>query len=172
VLGAAAWWWAGYAVAVLPRSLVVLARAGAPAAVAALRRAARRADPVEVPVTRARALTLGLLGVPIGLWAWVAALLLVPNTLRNLAYPVSNPTPADYATAWGGPTLAGAWAVHAALALALVPVWLAVLRGLGALHVRLVDRAGAAAPTPWEPLVVAALAVALVVLGRAWWHQV
>lgn len=149
--GATAWWWAGYAVTVLPRSLVVLARA---------------------PATRARGLALGLMGVPVGLWAWVAALLLLPNTVRNLAYPLSNPAPADHATAWGGPTLAGAWAVHAGPALALVPVWLGVLRGLGALHVRLVDRAAAAAPTWWEPLVVVALTVALVVLGRAWWHQV
>ncbi len=75
----------------------------------------------------------------------------MPNTVRNLAYPPSNPTP-DYADAWGRPTLAGAWAVHAAIALALMPVYLLVLRGL--------------VGPPVTVVVVAALACFLVALLR------
>ncbi len=71
-----------------------------------------------------------LLSVPLGiLGLWLAAML-GPNTVRNLLYGVFAGD--GYATAWGGPTLAGAWAVHAVLALALVPVGLWLVRGLTA----------------------------------------
>jgi hypothetical protein len=88
-------------------------------------------DRTSLPGSVAYALVTIPLGV-IGLWL---ALLLVPNTIRNLLYGVFPE--GDYSHAWGGPTLAGAWAVHAAGALALVPVGIWLVRGLTALQRRL-----------------------------------
>jgi hypothetical protein len=77
-----------------------------------------------------------LVSLPLGILGLWLALMLVPNTARNLLYGVFVD---DYATAWGGPTRAGAWAVHAVLALQLVPVGLWLARGLTALQRRLAD---------------------------------
>jgi hypothetical protein len=81
----------------------------------------------------------GLLSALLGLLCWALAALAGPNTLRNvLLYPITDGD--DVARAWGGPSLAGAWAVHAALALVILPVELAMLRGLGVLQARLTVR--------------------------------
>jgi hypothetical protein len=58
-----------------------------------------------------------------------AAVLLLPLATYNLLYGVVVD---DYRTAWGGPSLAGAWAVHgsAGLAMALLAAWL-LRRGWG-----------------------------------------
>ncbi|HEV7655873.1 MAG TPA: hypothetical protein VGP36_14235 [Mycobacteriales bacterium] len=76
-----------------------------------------------------------LLSIPLGVVGLWLALLLVPNTIRNLLYGFVVGD--GYTDAWGGPTLAGAWTVHAVLALALVPVGLWLVRGLTALQRRL-----------------------------------
>jgi hypothetical protein len=68
-----------------------------------------------------RLLTRGLLGVVLGsLAALIAAYawLLVPV---NLGYPL-RPDSDDLSNAWGGPTMAGAWAVHGTIG--LVFVWI------------------------------------------------
>jgi hypothetical protein len=74
---------------------------------------AARVDPAHRD-TAGRVIAHALLGLPLDLgslaivaYAWS----LVP---LNLAYPLRPGTIDSYQHAWGGPTLAGAWAVHAA----------------------------------------------------------
>lgn len=137
---------AAYPLAALPVGLVALglALAGRREAAAALRdRPARgllRLDtggPVP-PWTVGRALVAlpaDALGFAVALYAW---LLLV----ANLAYPLRPDTTAETMEhSWGGPSLAGAWAVHAvggALMFALVGLPLAA--GVGLLQGRLLRR--------------------------------
>jgi Putative sensor len=78
-------------------------------------------------------LPVDLLSLALTAYLW----LLVP---ANLAYPLRPGTMGSYQDAWGGPTLAGAWAVHAAgglLFLFAIP-W--VLKGTTALQGRLTRR--------------------------------
>ncbi|MEU0938842.1 hypothetical protein [Embleya sp. NPDC005971] len=51
------------------------------------------------------------------------------NTLRNLTYPIWYGD-TDYHHAWGGPTLAGVWAVHAIGGLAFLAVCLCLIKAL------------------------------------------
>ncbi|MFD3514463.1 sensor domain-containing protein [Streptomyces sp. NPDC058657] len=53
----------------------------------------------------------------------------------NLGYPLRVDN--DFARSWGGPTLAGAWAVHAAGGVVFLLLMPWVVKGLSALHVRL-----------------------------------
>ncbi|MBT2449850.1 hypothetical protein J7F03_22800 [Streptomyces sp. ISL-43] len=53
-----------------------------------------------------------LLGLPLDLAALVLGAYSVFNTVRNLGYPIWYGA-TDYHQAWGGPTLAGVWLVHA-----------------------------------------------------------
>lgn len=90
--------------------------------------------------TVGRVLAHALLRLPLDLLslALTACLwLLVP---LNLAYPLRPGTMSSYQESWGGPTLAGAWAVHAAgglLFLFAIP-W--ILKGTTALQGRLTRR--------------------------------
>jgi hypothetical protein len=81
----------------------------------------------------------GLAGVPVDLLALVVAGYCWTGVLLNLLYPIRPLLGMDgeYRDAWGGPTLAGAWAVHAlgGLAFLLVVPW--VLRGYVALWRRI-----------------------------------
>jgi hypothetical protein len=89
---------------------------------------------------------------------WVLVALAGPNTVRNvLLYPITDGS--DVARAWGGPALAGAGAVHAALAL-LLPVELWMLRGLSGLQGRLAARLLGTDQASWV-LLVAALGLVL-----------
>ncbi|MGW3289898.1 hypothetical protein ACWDR3_35170 [Streptomyces sp. NPDC001002] len=78
------------------------------------------------------ALPLNLLTLFVTVYGW----LIVP---MNLGWPLRAGD--DYSTAWGGPTFAGAWALHALLGgvgfLLLMP-WIG--RGLTALQLRLAHR--------------------------------
>ena len=111
------------------------------------------------------------MSIPLGVLGLWLAFMLGPNTLRNLLYGFVVGD--GYTDAWGGPTLAGAWAVHAAIALAAVPVGLWLVRGLTALQRRLADAllAGRHLSVP-----VGSAAVLVVLAGAvfltAWVHQV
>jgi hypothetical protein len=86
-----------------------------------------------------RVVLQALLASTLGVVCWLLVALAGPNTVRNvLLYPITDGD--AVARAWGGPTLAGAWAVHAALALLLLPVELWLLRGLAGLQGRLAAR--------------------------------
>ena len=95
--------------------------------------------------TGGRGLGRAALGLPLDAAAFALVGYALFNTVRNLGYPIWY-LDTDYHQAWGGPTMAGVWAVHAfgwLLCLAVLlhwPVrWLA--RGQAALD-RRVTRAG------------------------------
>jgi hypothetical protein len=100
------------------------------------RRAARRLLRLDAGRSRVR----GLLGVPLDLvalavigYCWIGVIVNVLYPLRPV-FGLSG----DYRGSWGGPTLVGAWAVHAVAGLAfwLLVAWL--LRGYAGLWRRLV----------------------------------
>lgn len=91
-----------------------------------------------------------LLTAIVGLVCWALVALAGPNTIRNvLLYPITDGD--EVARAWGGPGLAGAWAVHAALALLILPVELGMLRGLTILQRRLTARLLGTDAAPCDP---------------------
>jgi len=85
--------------------------------------------------TGARAAGRALVGLPLDVAAFVVVAYSAFNTVRNLGYPIWYAA-SDYHQAWGGPTLAGVWAVHAF-------GWLACLVVVGLL-VRWIGRGQAA----------------------------
>lgn len=68
-----------------------------------------------------------------GLLGWFLTMLSVLVPVRGLAYPL---VAGDYENSWGGPTLAGAWVVHAVLGVLIVPVLVAMIALLGRLQLR------------------------------------
>jgi hypothetical protein len=120
--------------------------------------------PPDGGLGRRRVATQALLTAMIGLVCWVLVVLAGPNTVRNvLLYPITDGD--DVARSWGGPSLAGAWAVHAALALLVLPVELGMLRGLTTLQGRLTARLLGTDDTPWVlPAAVVAAALGLLLL--------
>ncbi|MET8777306.1 hypothetical protein AB0H49_04565 [Nocardia sp. NPDC050713] len=156
--------WAAYAVVALPL---------AAAPVAVRMRMPRRwlREPIRRRgITPARVVAHSVLSAGVGLLAWFLVFLAAIAVVRGVCYPLVAAD--DYENSWGGPTLAGAWAVHAALGVGLLPVWLAVLAGLGALQLRLIrklfERAGPAWPVP----AALVLAVAGVFVFLSWLSQV
>lgn len=117
-----------------------------------------------------RVITHALLTSMLGVLCWLLVALTGPNTVRNvLLYPFTDGD--DVARAWGGPTLVGAWAVHAALALLLLPVELWLVRGLTGLQGRLAARLLGGDHARWVlPVAVLVATVGLVML-RAFLNQ-
>jgi hypothetical protein len=154
--------WAGYALVAGPLAC---------RPVAVRLRVPRRLLGVSFPMgtrSRLRASAHSVLAVTVCLLAWFLAFLATVSAVRGIAYPLIAAD--DLEHSWGGPTLAGAWAVHA-LAVLLLPGWLALIAGLGVLQVRLshqlLGRAG-----PWWPVPVSLLlGVAGVLFFIAWLHQ-
>ncbi|EME96371.1 hypothetical protein J7W19_32265 [Streptomyces mobaraensis NBRC 13819 = DSM 40847] len=75
--------------------------------------------------TGGRVLGRAVLGLPLDLAAFGLIGFALFNSVRNFGYPVWY-LDTDYHHAWGGPTLAGVWAVHAGgwlLCLALLLHW-------------------------------------------------
>ncbi|MFI5530004.1 hypothetical protein ACIA8O_15820 [Kitasatospora sp. NPDC051853] len=59
-----------------------------------------------------RAVVRIVVGLPLDLAAFVLCAYAAFNTVRNVGYPLWY-LDTDYHQAWGGPTMAGVWAVHA-----------------------------------------------------------
>lgn len=116
-----------------------------------------------------RVLLHAVLGTGLGLVAWFLTWLMLLGTARGPLYGFVDPGPYD--AAWGGPSLAGAWAVHAAVWVPIVVAWSVLVGALGALHrrltVRLIARTGPRWPLPGSVLVT----LVAVVLVRAWIRQ-
>jgi hypothetical protein len=110
-----------------------------------------------------RDVVVGVLGVGLGVWAWFVAFLVVVGFARGPLYGLVVPGPYD--DAWGGPSLWGAWVVHAAVwvgvGVAAVGMWWAVvaLADRVAGHVRGERRARWAVPVAAVLLVAAAIFV-------------
>lgn len=116
-----------------------------------------------------RAVVHSVLAGALGLLTWFLAFLASIAAVRGIWYPLIADN--DLEHSWGGPTLAGAWAVHALLGVGLLPAWGLVLAGLGTVQVRLTRRL-LGRYGPWWPIPVSLLlAAGGVLLGISWWHQ-
>jgi hypothetical protein len=84
-----------------------------------------------------RVLGHALLSLPLNALSWALTVAVWALAVVNIAYPL-RPDSDDLSNAWGGPSLAGAWAVHgtAGLALLLLAPW--IVNGVTALQGRLV----------------------------------
>ncbi|MFF3255988.1 hypothetical protein ACFYWP_34340 [Actinacidiphila glaucinigra] len=108
-------------------------------------------------------------GAALGLFGLAVTLLAGQATGNGLLYPLIDAH--DYQHSWGGPTLLGAWAVHALLAVPVVLVALGALRGV-TLADRALIRDVPGERGPWWPIPLAgALGLLAVLLVNAWLHQ-
>ncbi|MFE6055247.1 hypothetical protein ACFQ6N_31240 [Kitasatospora sp. NPDC056446] len=110
--------------------------------------------------TGGRVLARAVLGLPLDALALLITGYALFNSVRNFGYPVWY-LDTDYHQAWGGPTMAGVWAVHAAgwgLCLFVLLRWPVrwIARGQRALAARLVDGSPAGPAARTVPSVSAA----------------
>jgi hypothetical protein len=142
------WARTAYLLAVAPVSLLALAAAvvGRPAAGLAL--SGRLAEALSVVPSgaavedppRRRVAAHALLGVLLGALSFVITVYGWSLVVLNVAYPIRGVS--DLSDAWGGPSIAGAWAVHAAGGLFFLFVVPYVIEGLTAVHRRILRAFG------------------------------
>ena len=97
-------------------------------------------EPVRLRRPRAVSSFLhGLVSVALGLLSWFLVALLVMAVVRGPFYGFVEQGPYGPGT-WGGPTRAGAWAVHAAVAVPMIVLLPFVLRGVGLLQAAFIRR--------------------------------
>ncbi|MFB8275632.1 hypothetical protein [Nocardia colli] len=118
----------------------------------------------------ARAFWHSVLSGVLGVVTWFLAFLAVLGAVRGVFYPLL--TSGGYGNAWGGPSLAGAWSVHALIGVALLPVWLLLVAGIGALQVRLTRAILGRAGPRWPVALTVLLCAAGVLLFVSWVRQV
>jgi hypothetical protein len=116
-----------------------------------------------------RVLGHSMLSGAVGVVTYFLVFLAIVAAVRGIAYPLIAAD--NLENSWGGPTLAGAWAVHALLGLALLPVWLLVLAGMGALQMRLTRQLLGRGGSWWSIPLALVLGAGGVLLCIAWWHQ-
>jgi hypothetical protein len=135
-----------YDVALVPVSLLAMVRSAtgqADSVHRTWRRLARFQDSPD-PIRLRRpgvgsALLSGLVSLALGLLSWFLVMMLVTSVVRGPFYGFVEDGPFGPGT-WGGPTKAGAWAVHAAIAVPIIVVLPFVLRGLGLLQAAAIRR--------------------------------
>ncbi|MEJ2867413.1 hypothetical protein WCD74_06520 [Actinomycetospora sp. OC33-EN08] len=116
-------------------------------------------------LVRGRTVAASVLGVGLGLWAWFVAFLVVLGFLRGPLYGFVVPGPYD--DAWGGPTLAGAWTVHALVWVGVLVAALAMWWCLARLHAAVVEHLAGSRRRVWSvpvAVLLLVLAVGFVVL--------
>ena len=160
------------------RALRLIADAAAlPAASVALLIAPNTALPRRVfgtgegpPPRRAPAWGHALIGLGLGIAAWILLAFAVLTFARGALYGLFDRGPYD--DSWGGPSLAGAWAVHFAGSTVFQFAVLLVVTGIGALNRRLsaTFRGGKSPWWAWLLAVVACVVTALFVV--AWSAQI
>ncbi len=108
---------------------------GFPLAIARIRRAPVHSLLVLVPAL------LAFLAVVMQVFVAYSGYLypLRPDTFAAIGHPFT-PDPEALSNAWGGPTLAGAWLVHSAVAFGIQTVCAFLLRGLFAVQDRATHR--------------------------------
>jgi hypothetical protein len=113
--------------------------------------------------TAAVGLVLGVLAlIPLGTEILFVA--------RGALYGVVDPGPYD--TSWGGPSLAGAWAMHFLVAVPIAVVGLLVLRGIALLHLRWSRRLDDPSTGRWVLPVIVLACLAGTALFIAWTRQI
>ncbi|MGW4326372.1 hypothetical protein ACWEKR_10830 [Nocardia sp. NPDC004573] len=116
-----------------------------------------------------RSVSHSVLSGGVGLLAWFLAFLAIVAVFRGVCFPLVAGDNLD--GSWGGPTLAGAWAVHAALGVGLLPVWLLILAGLGVFQLRLTRGLLGRKGPRWPAPVAVVLVAGGVLLFVAWLRQ-
>ncbi|WP_245914972.1 hypothetical protein [Nocardia fluminea] len=117
-----------------------------------------------------RCLIQSVLSGGVGLVGWFLAMLSVLVLVRGLAYPL---VAADgYETSWGGPTLAGAWLVHAALGAVIAPVLIAMIALFGQLQLRVTRTVLGGDRSWWAIPAAVILAAAGALFFVAWVRQI
>jgi len=110
-----------------------------------------------------------LLDVGLGLVAWFIVLISTQVAANGALYPLLDAH--DYQHSWGGPTLAGAWATHAALAVPIVVAAIWLLRGLVVLSSYDQELSTGSRHHWWSRPLTLLLAAAGVALFVGWLHQ-
>lgn len=117
-----------------------------------------------------RCLIQSVLSGAVGLLGWFLAMLTVLVLVRGLAYPLVG---ADgYENSWGGPTLAGAWLVHAVLGVVIAPLFVAMIALLGRLQLRVIRTVLGGDRSWWAIPVAVVLAAAGGLFFVAWVQQI
>lgn len=121
--------------------------------------------------SRALVAAHGLVSVIHGLLSWFLLALWLMAVVRGPFFGLVERGPFGPGT-WGGPTLAGAWAVHAAVALPVIVLIPLALWGICSLHTAL-TRSLYGGPTQWWVLPATVLiAAAGAVLFSSWVRQI
>jgi hypothetical protein len=110
-----------------------------------------------------------LLGMGLGLVAWFIILISTQAAVNGALYPLLDAH--DYQNSWGGPTLAGAWAAHAALAVPVLVAAIWLLRGLVVLGSYDQQSSTGARSHWWSRPLAILLAAAGAVLFVGWINQ-
>ena len=113
----------------------------------------------------------GFSSLVLGVLCWFLVMMLVLAVLRGPFYGLVEHGPYGPGT-WGGPTKAGAWAVHAAVAVPLIPVLGFALRGIALLHAATVRRLYGSLTPWWTVPVTAVLTIAGLALLYSWIQQI
>lgn len=121
-------------------------------------------------VSAVRCVFHSVLSAGVGVVAWFLIMLTALGLVRGLAYPLV--AAGDYETSWGGPTLPGAWLVHAVVSLVIAPVFLAIVALLGRLQLRLTRTVLGRAGSWWVIPAAVVLTAAGALSFAAWVRQI
>ena len=124
----------------------------------------------ESPVGVGRVFGYGLLSSVLGLMSWFLLMLAVTAVVRGPFYGFVEDGPFGPGT-WGGPTKAGAWAVHAAVSLPAIVVFLLALRGIAWLQGALVRGLDGTTTRRWVLPATIALAAGGLLFFWSWLQQ-
>ncbi len=118
---------------------------------------------------RPRDVVVGVFGAGLGMWTWFVAFLVVVGFLRGPLYGFVVPGPYD--DAWGGPSLAGAWVVHAAVWVGVGAVAVGMWWAVAALDDRVAAHVRGERSAAWSVPVATALLVAAIGFVWLWSRQ-
>jgi hypothetical protein len=117
-----------------------------------------------------RVFGVGLLSAVVGLISWFLVLLTLMAVVRGPFYGFVEDGPFGPGT-WGGPTKAGAWAVHAAVAVPAIMLFLLALRGIAWLQAALVRGLDGTATSRWVLPATITLAAGGLMFFWSWLQQ-
>jgi hypothetical protein len=167
----------GYDAALVPVSLLAAANSllGRTDAVHRAWSRAFRIQRAAVPVMirrpgAVRSFGYSVLSLVLGLLGWFLLMMLGAAVLRGAFYGFVTHGPYGPGT-WGGPTKAGAWAMHAAVAVPVLFLLPLLLRGLGLLHAAFIRCLYGVSAGWWVLPTTIAVAVAGALLFYSWTQQ-